>query len=211
MGSKNACKVIFRTSYSTQIWLSFLFVQVHKAVVHFLELYPICKILKTVLLNTMFSQEPNVLKWGQAHLSRKIRSGANSNTALTESAFPLPSAILCSFNQNLLYFRFFPRKFWQRPCFYLGWHYSRFAVGCSLVSFFTEMWLLLPSTNFLPLGRTSAIRVFLALQLQSGCQQGHPPSHTWWCREPPNMHKPKVRTSHLQQMKANVPGCMQEL
>lgn len=113
MEGKSACKLIFRTSYSTQIWLSCPFVQVDKAVVHFIEdLYPICEILKTMLLGIMFSKEPDVLKCGQAHSSRKLRSGANNNTtSLTDSAFPLTPAILCSFNQNLLAFPFFPVDF----------------------------------------------------------------------------------------------------
>lgn len=56
-----------------------------------------------MFLDTMFSQEPDALKPGQHHLSKKLRSGANSNAiSLTDSAFLLPPAVLCSFNQNLL-------------------------------------------------------------------------------------------------------------
>lgn len=56
-----------------------------------------------MFLDTTFSQEPDALKRGQHRLSKKLRSGANSNaTPLTDCAFLLPPAVLCSFNQNLL-------------------------------------------------------------------------------------------------------------
>jgi len=55
-------KSFFRTSYSKQVWLSSPFVQVLKAVVNFFELYPISKILETMLLDTIHSQHPDVLK-----------------------------------------------------------------------------------------------------------------------------------------------------